>query len=75
MQVKKEQLLNDIQQIERQIEQAKASVHQMAGAIAALKGMLEYLDKPEPTSEEIEAAKVLDGAKELVEKMEEAKHG
>lgn len=52
MEIKKELIENDIHNLEVQLEQAKASVNQIAGAIATLKGMVAYMEKPEPEPEQ-----------------------
>lgn len=47
MQITKEQLGKDIETVTSQLEQAKAAVGQLAGALSVLKSMNDYLDKPE----------------------------
>lgn len=54
MQVTKELVEKDIESIRVQLEQAKAQVGQLAGALTTLTGVLEYLNKPEPEKKEEE---------------------
>lgn len=55
MQVTKELIDADIDGVENQLEQLKAQVAQTTGALAVLKNIREYLDKPEEVKPNEEA--------------------
>lgn len=70
MQITKELLQSDVKGLEAQLEQLKTQVAQTTGALAAIKAMVEYMDKPEPEpvgpalqnkEEEVSGLVVVDG--------------
>jgi hypothetical protein len=48
MQVKLEQIKGDIAGLEQELEQAKASVSRITGALTVLKNIQKYMEAPEP---------------------------
>lgn len=52
MKVTKELIESDINSMEAQLEQAKGQVNKILGSIATLRGVKEYLEKPEPEVKE-----------------------
>lgn len=78
MQVTKELIENDIVQTEAQLEQLKAQAAQVAGALAVLRNIRDYLDKPEEVKAEeaagpvsaVEEHKVVNGVGKYVKAVE-----
>lgn len=51
MQITKEQMVSEIAQTKANIENAKAQVHQLTGALVVLENIQKYLDTPTPEPE------------------------
>jgi hypothetical protein len=53
MHITVEQLDNDIKQTEQTLEQVKAQVNQITGALAVLRNVKAHLEKPEEVKDEV----------------------